>query len=120
MNPIGAPGVTLVQFSRHRPPHETLAANLRSAAVLGMKGLFWKRVLTPQMLRGYDVLWLFDADIVTHPAALPRFCAASLPVESVRGTCAAAPPAWLALPLTTASKAASSTGLTHVVSRASL
>lgn len=36
-----------------------------------MKGLFWKRVLTPQRVRPFRVLWLFDADVAVHPSVLP-------------------------------------------------
>lgn len=39
--------------------------------VQGMKGLFWKRVLTPARLHGIEVLWLFDADVSPHPSVLP-------------------------------------------------
>ena len=39
--------------------------------VADMKGLFWKRVLTPERLRGVRVIWLFDADVAAHPAAMP-------------------------------------------------
>ena len=36
-----------------------------------MKGLFWKRVLTADRLRGVSVVWLFDADVAVHPAVMP-------------------------------------------------
>ena len=39
--------------------------------VPGMKGLFWKRVLTPERVRPFRVLWLFDADVSVHPSVLP-------------------------------------------------
>ena len=37
----------------------------------GMKGLFWKRILTPERVRQHNVIWLFDSDVAVHPAALP-------------------------------------------------
>ena len=36
-----------------------------------MKGLFWKRVLAPELLQGLQVLWLFDADVAVHPSVMP-------------------------------------------------
>jgi hypothetical protein len=35
------------------------------------QGLFWKRALTPKRLVGVSVLWLFDADVATHPSLMP-------------------------------------------------
>jgi len=41
--------------------------------VPGMKTLFWKRVLTPLMLRRrhIKVLWLVDSDVAVHPSVFP-------------------------------------------------
>ena len=39
--------------------------------VPGMKGLFWKTVLTPLRTSTYRVVWLFDSDMAVHPSVLP-------------------------------------------------
>ena len=39
--------------------------------VPGMKGLFWKTVLTPLRTSTYRVVWLFDSDMAVHPGVLP-------------------------------------------------
>ena len=50
-----------------------LHARLEVSFVPGMKTLFWKQVLTREELtrRKVLVLWLFDADVYTHPAVMP-------------------------------------------------
>ena len=75
-------GTILVNHFDSRPPlnkvhhkHVGMSADRRieRTFIPGMKCLFWKRVLTPRLLenRHVEVLWLFDADVVTHPATLP-------------------------------------------------
>lgn len=39
--------------------------------VPGMKALFWKRVLSPERIREFGVVWLFDADVGVHPSVFP-------------------------------------------------
>ena len=39
--------------------------------VPGMKGLFWKTVLTPLRTSMFRVVWLFDSDMAVHPSVLP-------------------------------------------------
>ena len=44
---------------------------LQFTYVPGMKGLFWKSVMTPQRTSGFHVVWLFDSDVAAHPSVLP-------------------------------------------------
>ena len=44
---------------------------LQVSWVPGMKGIFWKTILTPRRTRAYRVVWLFDADLALHPSVLP-------------------------------------------------
>ena len=50
--------------------------------VPGMKGLFWKRVLTPERTRGMRMVWLFDADVAVHPSVMPLGLLASALLSS--------------------------------------
>ena len=50
---------------------DAVLARLSFTWVSGMKGLFWKRVLGDDRLRGVRLVWLFDADVATHPAVMP-------------------------------------------------
>ena len=46
-------------------------ARVTLSHVPGMKALFWKRVLTPQLVVQFRALWLFDGDIAIHPSVFP-------------------------------------------------
>ena len=37
----------------------------------GMKGLFWKLVLTPEYVRRFKAVWMFDSDVAVHPSIFP-------------------------------------------------
>ena len=64
-----------LNFFDHGAPERTglrrLRTNVTLSHVPGMKGLFWKRVLTPQFVLQFRVIWLFDADIAIHPSVFP-------------------------------------------------
>jgi len=47
------------------------AARVTLSNVPGMKALFWKRVLTPQLVVQFRALWLFDGDVAIHPSVFP-------------------------------------------------
>ncbi len=46
-------------------------ARFRYSNVTGSAALFWKRVLTPAVIRGMQAVWLFDVSLVVHPSVLP-------------------------------------------------
>ena len=37
----------------------------------GMKVLFWKLVLTPEYVRRFNAVWMFDSDVAVHPSIFP-------------------------------------------------
>ena len=62
-----------LNFFDHGAPERTWLrrSNVTLSHVPGMKGLFWKRVLTPPLVLQFRVIWLFDADIAIHPSVFP-------------------------------------------------
>ena len=44
-------------------PSLSLCRNLSTSAVTGMKGLFWKQILTPERTAAADIVWLCDGDM---------------------------------------------------------
>ncbi len=64
--------VVLVNFF-HTPCtsiHFSGGCAVRRFHIPGMKGLFWKRVLTRNSTRGFDRVWLLDADVFSHSVNL--------------------------------------------------
>ena len=50
----------------------SLDARIRTTWINGPRALFWKRVLTPELLvEPIDFVWIFDADLAVHPALNP-------------------------------------------------
>ena len=39
------------------------STKITCASVVGMKGLFWKRVFTPEATANFSHVWLFDSDV---------------------------------------------------------
>lgn len=54
----------LLQAVMHHP-------QLEGTSVPGMKTLFWKRILTPERVAAFSLVWVFDCDIVVHPSLFP-------------------------------------------------
>ena len=61
-------------MNEHEPHHEPMPSSsctrVSTSAVKGMKGLFWKLVLTPLRTAAFDFIWLMDADM---QADSPKF-----------------------------------------------
>ncbi|KAL1504936.1 hypothetical protein AB1Y20_008703 [Prymnesium parvum] len=44
---------------------------MEATSVPGMKTLFWRRILTPERVRSFSLVWVFDCDIAVHPSIFP-------------------------------------------------
>ena len=55
------------------PQFEKLAGHNRLGTtwIPGMKGLFWKLVLTPAFVQRFSAVWMFDSDVAVHPSIFP-------------------------------------------------
>ena len=52
-------------------PRQATASTSTAAVLCCPQGLFWKRILTARRLQAVRVVWLFDADVATHPSSMP-------------------------------------------------
>ena len=54
--------------------HSRNSSCVEGTHVAGMKTVFWKRVITPELIRARNVelVWLVDSDIAIHPTAPSR------------------------------------------------
>ena len=44
-------------------PPSRQGCRIQCTNVVGMKGLFWKKILTPAIVTSFDVVWLLDTDV---------------------------------------------------------
>jgi hypothetical protein len=67
--------------------HSRNSSCVEGTHVAGMKTVFWKRVITPDLLRARNVelVWLVDSDIAIHPSAFPLGTLAGV-LESTNAT----------------------------------